>query len=259
MLAAQSAPERELGKAWERLCNEGKTKVIPQFIASLEMGFLYCGLRKWPCPRFPSNYTEADDVHAETGSYAGLGLAWILTQHQGRLAAARRQSLGAIHRFARLLDDAMLRESTPPTYSPRFHPAFSGLRPITGVMGWGGVLCYAHNGLHLCSLSRSRDGEKAWWHHEYLRSDVDPASLDTASARDAVRWFRYSKEFTAGQHLAVEEWIDHSSREDHRSRIAVFDITDGREMTGPLIDGMEKVSDLGEILPDIIRGEPPRG
>ena len=96
MLAAQSDSAEDLQAAWQKICQEGVTQVVPQFVVTLDAGFLYCGLSRWPCPRFPGNYTEADHVYAETGIYAGLGLAWLLTQHQGRLAATQRRNLGAI-------------------------------------------------------------------------------------------------------------------------------------------------------------------
>ena len=89
ILAAQSDSAEDLEEAWKQVCREGYTQVVPQYVIALDTGFLYCGLRKWPCPRYPSNYTEAEDVSAWTGIYAGLGLAWLLTQHQGRLAAVQ--------------------------------------------------------------------------------------------------------------------------------------------------------------------------
>lgn len=78
----------------------------------------------------------------------------VLAQHQGRLAVIQNQALGAINRFAQLIDRAMLRsEGVPPTYSPRFDTMFQrGL--IAGVIEWGCVSCWAHNKLQLRSIAR---------------------------------------------------------------------------------------------------------
>ena len=53
MLAAQSDPAEDLEKAWQEICREGMIQVVPQLVVTLDTGFLYCGLRKWPCPRGP--------------------------------------------------------------------------------------------------------------------------------------------------------------------------------------------------------------
>src|SRR6185369_8400504 len=108
---------------WCELCNEGLTQMVPQIVLSLDTGYLYSGARRWPAPRFPGNYVQADQVRVETDIYAGLGLGWLIAQHQGRLAAIKRQALGPITRFAKLLDEAMLREGVPPTHSRRFNDA----------------------------------------------------------------------------------------------------------------------------------------
>jgi len=246
MVAAQSDSAEELKLAWEEICREGVTRVVPQLVVTLDTGFLYCGLRRWPCPRFPSNYTEAEHVNAETGIYAGLGLAWLLTQHQGRLAATQRQNLGAISRFAKLLDEAMLREAMPPTWSHRFDTMFQ-MRPIAGAMEWGHVACWAHNGLQLRSLARKMGETKTWWERELLQPGTDPATLDWQSATKFLRWFRYASDFSAGRLLSIEEWLRHESKTDHKSRIAVFDAVSGEEITGALVDALTAASEVESI------------
>ena len=250
MVAAQSDPAETLKETWKELCHEGLTHV-PQFVVALDTGFLYCGLRKWPCPRYPGNYTEADHVQAVIGIHAGLGLAWVLTQHQGRLAAMRRQNRGSISRFARLLDEADVREALPPTYSGRFETMFH-MRPIAGVMEWGSVACWPHNGLYLRSLKRNQDDAKTpWREHELLQAGVDPATLDWQSASKVLRWFRYGSEFIAGRFLAAEEWLHHKEKANHKCRIAVFDTITGQEITGPLVDTLTSATELESIRLEI--------
>src|SRR5208282_4552435 len=69
ILAAQSDSAEDLEEAWKQVCREGHTQFVPQYVIALDTGFLYCGLRKPPCPRYPGNYTEAEDVSAWTGIY----------------------------------------------------------------------------------------------------------------------------------------------------------------------------------------------
>lgn len=76
VVAAQSDSAEELKAAWLAICTDGIPRVVPQFIVTLDMGYIYSGARKWPAPQFPTNYVAATDVHAESGVYAGLGLAW---------------------------------------------------------------------------------------------------------------------------------------------------------------------------------------
>jgi hypothetical protein len=203
-------------------------------------------LRKWPCPVFPGNYKEAEHVKAETGIYAGLGLAWLLTQHQGRLAAAQRQNLGAINRSARLLDDAMLRDAHAVTHSNRFGTMFQ-MRAIAGVIEWDSVACWAHNRLQLRSLKRKREGVNNVWEVELLLPGVNPDALDHRSFIKHLRWFRYGMMATAGRLIAVEEWLNHKSKTDHKRRIAVFDALTGEEVTRPSVDALTAISDVESI------------
>jgi len=147
ILAAHSDSDEDLKKGWRELCEEGLTQVVPQIVLSLDTGYLYSGARRWPSPRFPSNYVEADQVHVETDIYAGLGLGWLIAQLQGRLVAIKRLALGSITRFSNLLNEAMLREGVPPTYSRRFNETTLQPSDIAGVLSWGGTTYYAHNRL----------------------------------------------------------------------------------------------------------------
>jgi hypothetical protein len=169
-----------------------------------------------------------------------------LTQHRGRLAATQRQNLGAIDRFARLLDEAMRREALPATYSRRFDIMFQ-MQPIAGVIEWGGAACWAHNRLQLRCLKRNREGATKVWELELLLPGVDPDALDCLSYAEHLRWFRYGMTATAGRLVAVEEWLNHKSKTDHIGRIAVFDTITGKEVTGPSVDALTAVSDLQSV------------
>jgi hypothetical protein len=243
ILSAHSDSAEDLKKTWRELCGEGLTQMVPQSVVSLDTGYLYSGARKWPAPRFPANYVEPDDVHAETGVYAGLGLAWLITQHQGRLAATKHQAIGPITRFARLLDQAMMRKGVPPTYSARFDPTL-WMRDIAGVFGWGSVTSYAHNRLQLCSLRRNRNGATAIYEIELFQAGTDMKSLSWPNDSELLRWFRYGKTHVTGKLLGVEEWLDHKAKTQHRRRIAVFDTVSGEEIIGPDVDALNDVSEV---------------
>jgi hypothetical protein len=246
ILAAQSDSAEDLKEAWCELCRGGVTAVVPQFVIALDTGFMFCGLRKWPAPRFPGNYVEADDVHTETGIRSGLGLAWLIAQNQGRLAAIQGQALGHINRFARLLDRASMHESVPATYSPRFNTFFK-MVPIAGIIEWGSAVCWAHNRLELWSVVRKKSDTKTRWDIELLKPGVDPATLDHRSYTKFLRWFRYGATVHAGRLVAIEEWINHGSKTGHKRRIVVFDTISGEEITGPLVDGLTAVSEVTRI------------
>jgi hypothetical protein len=255
IVGAQSDPIEDLKKTWATLCQEGLTQVVPQFVIALDSGFLYGGWRKWPCPRYPGNYVEADHVTHETDIYGGLGLAWLLLQHQGRLALLNRQPTGPIARFGALLDRAKMREGAPPTYSLRFETAFQA-KPIAGLFEWGHVACFAHNRLRLSSLERNRGESNLRSELELYQDGVDAKTLDwqTFSHIKFLRWFRYRDIFSTGRLLAMEEWIDHKSKTNHRSRIAVFDTLSGEEIRGDRIDALKSLNDF-ETAKAIIEAE----
>lgn len=247
ILASQSDPVEELVKAWQDLCDEGATQVVPQLIIALDTGFFYSGVRRWPCPRFPGNYTEAKDVHAESGIYSGLGLAWLIAQHQGRLAAIKRQALGTITRFADLLNDSMMRpEGVPPTHSHRrFNTSFLP-NEIAGVMQWGSCQSFAHNRLMLSSLKRTNSGTDRIYQELFL-PDVDPQQLRFANLHEGLRWVNYDVKHTVGLLVAVEEWLHHRSKKDHSKRIAVFNTATGEEVVGSVIEALQDVEQLETV------------
>jgi hypothetical protein len=52
---------------------------------------------------------------------------------------------------------------------------------------------------------------------------------------------------TAGRLIAVEEWLNHKSKTDHKRRIAVFDTLTGEEVTEPAVDALTAVSEVESI------------
>lgn len=258
ILGVQSDSAEELKQAWVAICTKGVPVNVPQLVIALDAGVLYCGLRKWPSPRYPGNYVEATHVRAVTELFAGLGLAWLIAQHQGRLAAMRKQATGPISRFAHLLDTAMMpKEGVPPTYSQRFDCMFQ-MRQIAGVMEWGSVACWAHNGLQLRCLARKRGDADVRMEVELLLPGTDTATLDWRSYTEFLRWFRYDSEVTAGRLLAVEEWLNHKSKAEHKSRIAVFDTISGEEIMGASIDGLKSANEIERVQAELEAGLPQR-
>lgn len=257
VLAAQSDPIEELKKEWVNMCRGEVPTFLPQFVVTLDEGFLYSGLRKWPCPRISANYATAKNVQTETGIYGGLGLAWLVTQHRGRLAVIEHQAFGPINRYAQLLQNALMREGVPPTYSRRFDTMFQML-PVGGVMEWGSVANWVHNGVQLRSLARKNKGAKSWWECELLRPGVDPHSLNGDSAKDYLRWFRYPVANQVGRLVAIEEWLTHESKADHRRRVAVFEAATGEEIMGPLVDALKSPFAKEGVFAEIEAGLPAR-
>lgn len=251
VVSAQSDTPEELKETWEKLAGLELTKVVPQFVIALDTGFLYCGLRRWPCPRWPGNYVGAGDVHFEGGIYGGLGLAWLIAQHQGRLAVIQQRGLGQITRFARLLDAAMVRdEGVPATYSPRFQ-TFMQMRSISGAFAWGNSACFAHNKLQLRSLQRHPQEGRSIYETELFQEGTDTSRLEFGTFHHSLRWFRYASTHIVGDHIAFEEWINPRSKTEHRRKIAVFNLTSGQEIKGPRIDALEQVVGLDTIRPHI--------
>jgi hypothetical protein len=243
LVAARSDPAEELKKAWQELCQEGATRIVPQFVIPLDTGFLYSGSPRRPAPRYPGNDVNAEDVHIEDGIFGGLGLAWLLIQQQARLAFLQGRHLGSIDRNAKILNDASLREGVPATYSTRFETMFQ-MAPMAGCIEWGGSALFPHNRLQLRSVLRKRSDTTNIFDTELFQDGVDTKTLNMESFRTFLRWFRYGIKNEAEGLLALEEWIEPTSKSTHRRRIAVFNISSGREITGPTVDTLKEVNDL---------------
>lgn len=251
ILSAQSDTAEELKKVWVGICEKKPPVNAPQFVVALDEGFLFSGFRHWPAPRFPGNYVEAVHVYGVTELFAGLGLAWLLAQHQGRLAVIQRHAVGPVKRFADLLDTAMMpMEAVPPTHSMRFETMFE-MRPIAGVMEWGSVACWAHNRLKLRSMRRVRGEQKRHWDVELMQPSPAGVEFTFDNHTQFLRWFRYHSNVQAGRLIAVEEWLNHKSKTDHKRRIAVFDTVTGDEIFGPLVEGLISTSHLERVRDEV--------
>jgi hypothetical protein len=250
IVGAQSDPIDRLKLTWQIMCKEGATKVVPQFVITLDDGFLYGGWRRSPCPRYPGNYTAVDHVKEVTGVYAGLGLGWFILQQQARIADVHRRVLKPIERFANLLDNASLTRGNPPTWSERFN-AFFLPRDIGGVFEWGGMSCFAHNRFYLMSLERTRRSEKTIHDPQLYQDGTDIESLKFEDEIKFLRWFHYPAALTRGRILAIEELIHAFSKEKHTSKIAVFDMVTGDEIRCPFIDGLTSLPNMEELEKEV--------
>ncbi len=248
IVGAQSDPIDRLKVAWKAMCDEGHTKVVPQFVVTLDGGFLYGGLRRWPCPRYPGNYKEAADVTETTGIHAGLGLAWMVLQLQGRIAALHKRVLAPIGRFAELLDKAMMKSGVPPTWSERFNTMLLP-RAIGGIFEWGRVSTFAHNRLHLMSLARKRPGAETIFEVELHVDGTDLSKLEWNTHSRFLRWFRYPVALTQGRVLAIEEWVPKDGK--HTRKIAVFDLITGDEIRCPYVDQLNNFPAMEELEAEV--------
>jgi hypothetical protein len=73
------------------------------------------------------------------------------------------------------------------------------------------------------------------------------------------RWFRYGSEVIAGQLVAVEEWLNCKSKDNHHRRVAVFDARTGAEITHERLGSLRDPSELAELEPEIRSGLLPDG
>jgi len=140
-----------------------------------------------------------------------------------------------------------MHEATPPTWSHRFDTMFQ-MRPIAGVIEWGGAACWAHNRLQLTCLKRKDEQTKAVWEVELMQPGVDLSTLDWRSYTKFLRWFRYGATHAAGHLLAVEEWTNHASKTDHQRKIVIFDTVSGEELTGPVVESARELSDMERVM-----------
>ena len=230
LIAGQSIPIEKLKEKWINLVKDTpESSFVPQFLISLDSGYLYSGATSWPRPRYPSNYVNRDEVMEETGIYAGLGIAWLLTQIRARAKLLQNKPHKSIQRFTKLLDDATLKSGTPPTWSPRFDH-FGQVRIIEGILGWGHNGNYAHNKLYLCSLKKNRaDLDTVKTFHIY-RDGIDTSQLEWNELNQYLRWFRYNVYRSANGMVALEEWTKSANGPEYIKSYAVFDSETGEEV-----------------------------
>lgn len=258
IVSAQGDTVDKIKDQWVACCKFAPLNVVPQLVVMLDSGYMYSGARKWPCPRYPGNYTENDQVACETGVNAELGLAWLVAQQQGRLAVMQNQNLMRVNRFAQLIDKSGYGSGLPPTYSRRFDTSFQ-TGTIAGVVRWGNVAMWAHNQLLLRCLAKDEVEDDA---NSLIASAYTLAVQDEQNTRSSFdtshyRWFRYGSDVTAGQFLAVEEWLNGKSKDAHQRRVAVFDTATGAEITHGRLASLSNPADLASLEPEIVSGRLP--
>lgn len=62
-----------------------------------------------------------------------------------------------------------------------------------------------------------------------------------------LRWFRYPAALKKGRILAIEEWINAKSAEEHARRIAVFDLLTGNEIKSAFVDALTTLPDMDKL------------
>lgn len=238
IIGGRSDPIGKLEEKWKELCEEGHLTHVPQFILSLDSGYAYSGSRRWPCPRYPGNYTEPDHVTNQTGIYSGLGLAWILLQIRGRLALLERRSVTAINRQQNLLHDAMYSIAGSQSHGDRFSQSFASFSELLGPIRWGSLSTNAHNRLPLHSV---RIGD-----YNLYRDGADPHSLSNKELFSKARMFEYPSHQVSEDMIAFREILSHHRSGTIKSRYVVFTV-EGEELTSPSIEEAQSLSEALEI------------
>ena len=230
LVSAQSDPLDVLTRKWGAIVESAPdSKFVPQFLMSLDMGFAHSGATSWPRPRYPGNYVERGQVTTEQNIYAGLGIAWILTQIRARAKLLQNKPRRSIQRFTKLLDDAALKEATPPTWAPRFDK-FGSHRPIVGILYWGCVSRWAHNKLYLCCLEKKHPDLVNIRQFRFFRDGVDTSTLGMEAESQYLRWFRHGTHWSARGLIALEEWRRSGDDPSYECSYAVFDSLTGEEI-----------------------------
>lgn len=255
IVSAQGDTPDKIKDQWVACCKLEPLNVVPQLVVMLDSGYMYSGARKWPCPRYPGNYKEDDQVECVSGINAGLGLAWLVTQQQGRLAVIQNQNLPRVDRFAQLIDKSGIGSGLPPTYSRRFDSSFQ-TGTIAGVVRWGNVAMRVHNNLLLRCLGKDEveDGATQSIASAYTLPEHDEQNTRSSFDTSHYRWFQYGSDVMVGRLLAVEEWLNCKSKDEHQRRVAVFDTTTGAEIKHGLLASLSDPAELTRLAPEISSG-----
>lgn len=248
--AGQSAPLKDLEKAWLSAAHEDSSKTfVPQFVVSLDSGFLYSGATSWPRPPYPGNYVNRDQVASESGIHSGLGLAWILTQVRARGKLMQGKPVRSVGRFVKLLQDATLKSATPPTWSQRFDTFGAGSH-IAGLFGWGGSGRWVHNHLFVSSLRKYFPGSEQTHECFVSKGGVDITNMNWKERDKHLRWFNYRSSRICGGLLALEEWSEREAQLHMDKRIAVFDVETGEELHGDYLNDVQ-AEEMDQVLNDM--------
>jgi len=234
IIGGRSDPIEKLEEKWVELCKEGHLTNVPQFVLSLDSGYSYSGSRRWPCPRYPGNYTEPDQVTSQTGIYSGLGLAWILLQVRGRMVFMEGRQVGVINRQQALLHNAMYSIAGSQSYGDRFAHSFVSMLELLGPIRWGGFSTHAHNRLSLHSLSVRG--------HQLYRSGPEPQAFSLTELASRTRLFEFPTHLISGKMIVFREILSYKRRETLKSRYVVF-TDEGEEIDTPQVADAKSLSD----------------
>ena len=238
VIGGRGDPIEKLESVWVDMCGKGYRKHMPQFILSLDSGYVYSGARRWPCPRYPGNYKLPEQVVSQNGIYGGLGLGWMLLQVRGRMAIMERRDLSSITRQQDLMHDSMYSSARRQSYSDRFHRSFTAYTKIFGSIKWGGTSANCHNRYPVHSLITSKD--------ELFQDGLNPRDLSLSELFNKARLFRYSVfEVRAGM-VALEECFNLHNKESFRTRFVVF-LEDGEELDPELFADAKSFQEALEI------------
>lgn len=233
LVAGQSDSLDKLKNAWQtQVAQSPQSQFVPQFLLSLDSGYMYSGATSHPRPRYPGNYTQRDEIAHEAGIHSGLGLAWLLTQIRSRAALLQSRSDFSIHRFTKLLDDATLKEATPPTWSNRFDTMFKST-PVHGGLKWGRQARFGHNRLHLVTLEKRLPDDHPVTDTNYYRTTEQPLPPKPEDRESLLRWFRHGEYRVSGKLVALEEWTRTEGDVPLVRSFAVFDSESGTEIPHP--------------------------
>ena len=241
IVSGSSTSIEKLEEKWRELSGND-SDYAPQGVLALDSGFIYSGKSSWP---HPSAFgIEKTAVRSSTGHRSGLGLAWMINQMQARLAGMDDTSIALYDRMGKTIAAAILESGIPPHYSPRVH-SMRGNRSFGGIVEEGGHGAIVHNKLTLWSL---KIGDS------FLERDRDHPEFNESSGTN-FRLFRCDRLLIgkAGGFLAFEEWFLPHSKEDHYTKVAVFNRETGEEITADWATSLQSVRELGaavESLPE---------
>lgn len=230
IVAGQAEPLTNLTKSWEKqVARDSASSFVPQFVIALDSGYLFSGATSWLRPRYPSNYVNRDEIISKEGIFAGLGLAWLLTQIRARLKLMHDRPCRSIIRFTKLLDDAAMEDGLPATWSPRFH-TFGTMQPIKGVLHWGHTRFWPHNRLCLYPLKRCKPELQFSRDFHVFRCGVNTSKLTLDQEFKSLRWFRFDLHWSVENLVAFEEWTRSDDGSHYTKSYAVFDAQTGDEV-----------------------------
>jgi hypothetical protein len=238
IVGGRGDPIENLESAWVEICEDGLKRHIPQFVLSLDSGYIYSGSRRRPCPRYPGNYQQPEQVANQDGIYGGLGLGWILLQIRARLAVLEKRPLGSLNRQENLMNAAMYSVAGRQSYYDRFRRPFTAHTQIFGSVYWGGTSIDCHNRLPAYSVKTSE--------YDLYEGGLSPQNLSLSEMFNKTRFFRYPVFEIGNGMVALQECFSAHDKENFYSRFVVF-LENGHELNSALFRDAVSLSEALEI------------